>query len=83
MMWLKVITGILSLAKSLMGFARDRQLISAGEAKALAKQSSRSLDIIRQAQAARRALGYDPDSVQSDPDNRDNKRQCVCGARTD
>lgn len=70
--WLKLITGFVSLMKHITGFVRDRQLIKSGEARAAAKQSKKSLDIVSKAQKARRSVARaDPDSMRNDPANRD------------
>ena len=70
--WLGLIKVVLSLANALTRYARDRQLISAGEAKAVAKSATKSLEIIARAQAAKRRVRHDDASVLDDPANRDN-----------
>ena len=70
--WLSLIKVVLSLANVLTRYARDRQLISAGEAKAVAKSATKSLEIIARAQAAKRRVRHDAASVQSDKFNTDN-----------
>ena len=72
MIWVKMLAGLVGLAKALTGLFRDRQLIKAGEANQEASQSRKVLDMVRRVAAARRALGHDDASVRSDPANRDN-----------
>ena len=69
-MILGLIQAFLSLAGSLSRLAEARQLISAGEAKAMARSLGKQNDIIGKAIAARRAVKHDLDSVRDDPDIR-------------
>jgi hypothetical protein len=62
---------LLSAVDSLIRYARDRQLIEAGEARAALEGANAALDAINRARAARAAVQHDPDSVRDDPDNRD------------
>lgn len=62
---------LLSLADGLTRYARDQQLINAGEAQAALEGTNRALDAIERAKAARAAVDHDADSVRDDPNNRD------------
>jgi len=62
MTWLKIIALALQAVTGLVAFLRERDLIKAGEAKAIAKGLEISHDRIQQARAARkRANDSDPD----------------------
>lgn len=62
---------LLSLSSSLADYLGRRQLLKAGEAKAIADNLYDTLQKLNKADAARRAVKHDPDSVREDPDNRD------------
>jgi len=69
---IRLLSGLVSLAKILTGLFRDRRLIKTGESRAHAQQSSKSLELVRKANAARRAVAADPDGLPgNDPHNRD------------
>lgn len=62
MTWLKIIALALQAVTGLVAFLRERDLIKAGEAKAIAEGLEISNDRIQQARAARqRANDSDPD----------------------
>lgn len=62
---------LLSAVDALTRYARDRQLIEAGEARATLKGANAALDAIDRARRARARVQHDADSVQSDSANRD------------
>lgn len=66
-----LIRALLSAVDALTRYARDRQLIEAGEARAALEGAQRALDAIDRARAARAAVRHDADSVRDDPSNRD------------
>lgn len=69
---IRLLSGLVSLVKIITGLFRDRQLIKTGESRAHAQQSSKSLELVRKANAARRAIVADPDGMSNDdPHNRD------------
>jgi len=51
--WLALLKAVLGLAQSLTGYLRDKQLIDAGEAKAIATQLEGSLHALERANEAR------------------------------
>ena len=62
MIWLKLIAALLQALSGLAAFLRDRQLIAAGEAKAIADALEISNARVKDALAAReRARNSDPD----------------------
>jgi len=68
---LAILKGIFTLAGALARLAERKQLMDAGEANAVARDARRALWRIEKARRARRAVRDDPDSVRSDPRNRD------------
>tara|TARA_Y100000114_G_scaffold122980_1_gene118430 strand:- start:937 stop:1146 length:210 start_codon:yes stop_codon:yes gene_type:complete len=68
---LGLIKALLSIADGLTRFARDRQLIEAGEARAALEGANYALDAINRARTARAAVSHDAGSVRDDPRNRD------------
>lgn len=66
-----LIRALLSAVDSLTRYARDRQLIQAGEARAALAGTTAALDAIDRARADRAAVRHDADSVRDDPANRD------------
>ena len=69
--WLTLIQGIIHLASAITDYARNRQLISLGEAKTLNIALGESLASVERAIEARRSVKHDPDSILHDPRNRD------------
>lgn len=74
MSFLNLVTGLVGLFKTLTGLFRDRQLIKSGEDRYASKQGTQRLDIIRKAQAARRALTSDDADGLPDRHDRDRDR---------
>ncbi len=68
---LTIIRLFLSVAESLLGYAKDKQLITAGEAINAGKSLQLANKSIAKAIAARRGVKHDASSVRHDPDNRD------------
>ena len=68
---LTIIRLFLSVAESLLGYAKDKQLITAGEAINAGKSLQLANDTVAKAIDARRNVKHDADSVRDDPDNRD------------
>lgn len=71
--WLSLLNAVLSLASVLAEYAKQRQLIGAGEAMALNRTLGESLAAIERAMAARRAVKHDADSIMRDPHNRNGR----------
>jgi len=70
---LTVIKLVLSLANWLTQYAHDKQLIDAGEYKAIARNNAEAINNIKAAQDARAGVSDDDDDLMSDIWNRDNK----------
>lgn len=71
MSWLALLKAILGFASALTGYLRDKQLMDAGEAKAIVKQLESSLDAVERARAARRNAVADFDKRNGVPDDND------------
>lgn len=71
MTWLALLSGIIKLAGNLADYLGDRQLLKAGEHKAVRANLEKILEDIAKARTARRAVKSDPDSLRNDPANRD------------
>ena len=72
MTFIKLLTGLVGLFKTLAGLFRDEKLMKAGEDRYAGRQQTQRMDIIRKAQAARRAMVHsDDDGVPGDRFNRD------------
>ena len=73
MTFIKLLTGLVGLFKTLAGLFRDEKIMKAGEDRYAGRQQTQRMDIIRKAQAARRAMVHsDDDGVPGDRFNRDN-----------
>jgi hypothetical protein len=68
--WLSVLRALLDVAGWISKTLHDRQLLNAGEYKAIARANEEALNTIRAAVDARRAPGVSEDD---DPDNRDRR----------
>lgn len=68
---LSLISAVISLASRLTEFASNRRLIVLGEARAAHRALAEAWDCLERAQAARRNVKHDPDSIVRDPRNRD------------
>lgn len=62
---------LLSVVSQLSRYAADRQLINAGEAKAINAGIAEADDAIERARRAAAGVDHSRDGVHSDPDNRD------------
>ena len=71
MVWLTVLKALLGFASSLAGYLRDKQLLDAGEAKAISIQLESSLDALDRATKARRAAVAKFDDANGVPDDED------------
>lgn len=71
MTWLTIIQLVLKLADGLVRYAGDRQLLNAGEAKAIAENLSASRDVLDKALRARNTAGADFDKRGGVPDDKD------------
>lgn len=69
---LGLIKALLSIASSLSEYAQQRQLIDAGEAKALLRGIKDADEAIARAARIRAGVDHSPGSVRDDPNNRDN-----------
>ena len=73
MAWLGLLKLLLSLASSLAGYMRERQLLDAGAAEAVAAGTTEALRRIEVANMARAAVRDTPEDIAADLDNRDRK----------
>jgi len=71
MPWLGILKLFLTLTDNLVSFMHDKQLMDAGEAKAVSGLLKGAMDATQKAMAARNAVRDDAGSITSDPDNRD------------
>lgn len=62
MPWLAIITGFIKLASAIAQYAKDRQLINAGVAEAVAAGNSATLSNIDKAKAVKDEIANRPDS---------------------
>lgn len=70
MPWFSILKGLLSLVGHVAKIMADKQLLQAGEYKAIAEYNEAALDKITKADAARRSVPTD--GVPDDPNDRDN-----------
>lgn len=68
---LAILKAVLSLADWLAKIAHDKQLLDAGEHRAVSKATQEALNNVKASQEARASVRHDPDSIVSDPRNRD------------
>jgi hypothetical protein len=71
MSWFSVLRGLLNLANVVAKHMADKQLLDAGQYKAIAESNAHALKKIKAADDARLSLPID--GVSDDPNNRDNK----------
>jgi len=64
---------LFTFANKLATYLHERQLLDAGQAKQLSADLMETLNAIQRSKDAKSAVMHDPDSVRSDPDNRDNR----------
>ena len=69
MPWFSILKGLLSLVSHVSKIMADKQLLQAGEYKAIAEYNEAALDKINKADAARR--GVLTDGLPDDPNDRD------------
>ena len=69
--WLGLLRLVLTIADKLSEIVRDKQLLDAGEARAISHNLQEGMKRVEMAQKARGSVKHDPDSVRADPDNRD------------
>lgn len=71
MSWLGLLKVVLGFASALTGYLRDKQLMDAGEAKAIAAQLESSLDAVERARKARNnaVADFDANGVRDDDPN--------------
>lgn len=72
--WIALLKAVLGFASALAGYLRDKQLIDAGEAKAIVAQLESSLNALDRARKARAnaVADYDANGVRDeDPNLRD------------
>ena len=70
MSWFTVLKGLLNLVNAVAKHMADKQLLDAGQYKAIAESNSHALKKIQAADLARRNVPAD--GVPDDPNNRDN-----------
>jgi len=63
MSYLKLIQVLISLANNLIGYAKDKQLLDAGEAKAISKNLAESSKGVSHAIAIRRSIATRDDAI--------------------
>lgn len=68
---LTLLKAVFSFAEWLAKYAHDRQLLEAGEFKAIARNNAEALNSIKAAQDARDNVSDDDDDIMSDIYNRD------------
>ncbi len=66
-----LLRAIMGIAGAIASYIGDKQLMDAGEAKAISRNISATLEQIDKARAARKSVKHDADSVRDDPHNRD------------
>ena len=71
MTWLSLVLGFVKLANAIMSYMERRELIEAGEQRAINRAFVLLEGRVKQAMEARRNV--DPGGVGTDPDNRDNR----------
>lgn len=69
--WIALLKAVLGFASALAGYLRDKQLIDAGEAKAIVAQLESSLDALERARIARRDAVAKFDAANGVPDDKD------------
>ena len=69
--WLSILRGLFGITQTVLRMMADRQLLDAGEAKAIARNLTQANEKLDKALAARRNVKHDADSVSNDPANRD------------
>lgn len=69
--WLTLLQALLSVARVVADYLRDKQLIDAGEAKAIAEGLKGSLDAIERANKARSKAISRFDAANGVPDDKD------------
>lgn len=70
MIWFNLLKGVLSIAHTLLKYMSNKQLIEAGQYRAIAKDYENAFKKIEAAQIARSNASNT--SVHDDPNNRDN-----------
>jgi len=70
-MWISILKAVLAIADSITSYLERKQLLDAGAALSIKKNLEDSLGKIRKADAARRNVEHDADSVRDDKNNRD------------
>lgn len=69
--WLSLLKAVLSFARILADYLRDKQLMDAGEAKAISAQLENSLHALERARVARKRAVADFDKRDGVPDDND------------
>ena len=70
-MWMNILKAALSIADAIASYMERKQLLDAGAAIAIKDNLHDTLEKVRKADAARRAVQHDADSVHNDKNNRD------------
>jgi hypothetical protein len=69
--WIGLISGLMKLSTILAGMIERRNLMTAGEARAIARLNQDALDVLKKATKARRAVSiFSDDELRDSPDNR-------------
>lgn len=71
MAWLRILEAVLGFARNLVGYLSDRQLMDAGEAKAVASQLESSINAVQRAKSARANAVAKFDDANGVPDDED------------
>lgn len=72
MAWLRILEAVLGFARALASYVERKQLMDAGEAKALASQLESSANVLQRARRARdnAVRDYDANGLREDDPNR-------------
>lgn len=71
--YLTILSGLLKLINVFAQKAKDKQLLDAGEAKAIVRMSNEGMGKIYKAKLARDNVKHDVDSLRNDPNNRNRR----------
>jgi len=69
--WIGLVSSLMKLSTILAGMIERRNLMTAGEARAIARLNQDALDVLEKATKARRAVSiFSDDELRDSPDNR-------------
>lgn len=70
-MWIGILSALISLIGSITNYIREKDLMDAGQSKALNDSLENIFKIIKDARASRSSVLHDDNSVRDDKNNRD------------